>query len=384
MKAKQIVRRNADLHASDSKRAALWLKAMAATATPPELPYIFERAGNDPEVLAALKCAAPAQAEFMLEPLLNSHIEALREQGLRLAGQWRVKAFEERVRSIAFDQTTVSGVREAAISALSNPDDLKKLAQDPTIGRIALHTLVGNSPGIAAKFVLSHVNQAQTPEAAAMLLGPLLERSEGLPALISALGQPDALSAAGARAAMKALNNLGRSDARISQPLMKLAGINASLPAYTREYVSSIAKSAVSFGSAIEGKKIYEQAGCVSCHVPGPGGSKIGPDLSSISRGMPIDMIIAEVVWPALNVKEGYEAATVTMKDGSVVSGFKHTDTADSITVREMSSGELRSIRKSDARAVQVGGTVMPDGLTAGMSEQQLAHLVRYLSELGQ
>jgi len=49
-----------------------------------------------------------------------------------------------------------------------------------------------------------------------------------------------------------------------------------------------------------------------------------------------------------------------------------------------MSSGELRTIRKSDARTVQVGGTVMPDGLTAGMSEQQLAHLVRYLSELGQ
>ena len=384
MKAKQIVRRNADLHASDPRRAAIWLKAMAATATPLELPYIFELAGNDPEVLAALKCAAPAQAESILEPLLNSHSEALKEQGLRLAGQWRVKAFEERVRSIAFDENAAPGLRKTAISALSNADDLKKLAQHPAIGRIALHTLVGNNPGIATKFVLADVNHAQTPDAAATMLGPLLDRSEGLPALISALGQPESLSPGAARIAMKALNSIGRSDARISQLLMKLAGINTSLPAYTKEYVSSVAKSAASFGSAIEGKKIYEQAGCVACHVPGPNGSKVGPDLSSISRGMPIDMIIAEVVWPALNVKEGYEAATVTLKDGSVVSGFKHTDTADSITVREMSSGELRTIRKSDARTVQVGGTVMPDGLTAGMSEQQLAHLVRYLSELGQ
>jgi putative heme-binding domain-containing protein len=111
--------------------------------------------------------------------------------------------------------------------------------------------------------------------------------------------------------------------------------------------------------------------------------SKIGPDLSAISRGLPLDMIITEIVWPALNVKEGYEAATVTMKDGSVVTGFKQTDTADVITIRDMATGSLKPIKKSDTRNIQTGGTVMPDGITAGLNEQQLAHLVRYLSELG-
>jgi putative heme-binding domain-containing protein len=164
---------------------------------------------------------------------------------------------------------------------------------------------------------------------------------------------------------------------------MKLAGINAALPAYTKEYVSNVIKAANTFGNAAEGKKIYEQTGCIACHMPGVAQSKIGPDLSTISRGLPIDMIITEVVWPALNIKEGYEAATVTMKDGSVVTGFKQTDTAEAIAIREMATGQVKSIKRSDTQSIQIGGTVMPDGLTATMNEQQLAHLVKYLSQLG-
>jgi hypothetical protein len=33
---------------------------------------------------------------------------------------------------------------------------------------------------------------------------------------------------------------------------------------------------------------------------------------------------------------------------------------------------------------VVAGGTVMPDGMTAGMDERQLAHLLRYLMGLGE
>ena len=93
-------------------------------------------------------------------------------------------------------------------------------------------------------------------------------------------------------------------------------------------------------------------------------------------------MIVTEVVWPALNVKEGYEAATVTLKDGTVLTGFKHTDTADTLTLRDF-AGELKPVKKTSAQSIQTGGSVMPDGLTTTLTELQLAHLIRYLSELG-
>ena len=94
-------------------------------------------------------------------------------------------------------------------------------------------------------------------------------------------------------------------------------------------------------------------------------------------------MIITEVAWPALNVKENYEAATVTMKDGTVVTGFKQTETADAIGIRDMTTGVVRSIPRTETQKIQTGGTVMPDGLVAALNEQQLAHLIKYLSGLG-
>jgi len=164
---------------------------------------------------------------------------------------------------------------------------------------------------------------------------------------------------------------------------MKLAGINSALPAYTKEYVTRIVKAAQTTGNAAEGKRIYEQAGCIACHIPGAAQSKIGPDLSAIARGLPIDMIVTEVVWPALNVKEGYEAVTATKKDGSVITGFKQIDAADALAIRDMTTGQIKTVRKGDTVKIQTGGTLMPDGLTATLTEQDLAHLIRYLSELG-
>jgi putative heme-binding domain-containing protein len=178
------------------------------------------------------------------------------------------------------------------------------------------------------------------------------------------------------------MNGLGKTDAKLSPLLMKLAGLNTALPPYTPDYLQKVVKAAQTSGNAGEGKKIYEQAGCIACHTPGAANSKIGPDLSALARGLPIDMIVTEVVWPALNVKEGYEAATVTMKDNSVVTGFRQTETAETLTIRDL-TGALKPIKKGDTKKIETGGTLMPDGVTAAMTEQQLAHLVRYLSELG-
>jgi putative heme-binding domain-containing protein len=112
-------------------------------------------------------------------------------------------------------------------------------------------------------------------------------------------------------------------------------------------------------------------------------GGKIGPDLSVVGRGLPIDMIVTEVLWPAINVKEGYEAATVTMRDGTVVTGFKQADTAEAIAIRDMNTNAITTIRRADTKEIRTGGTVMPDGLTGPLSPKQLGSLIRYLSELG-
>ena len=343
-KAAAIMREQIAKHEGDPERQTKWLKALAGTASGDDVAFIFERAGQNAAVLAALKAAKPENTEKLLTPLFEAQNPALRAQGIRLAGAWKVGTFTESIRKLALEQKMPQAL-DALISL--KPDEVAALALKDTA-----------------------------------MLAALVSRTEGHAALMRALQKKDALDAAQAKKVLQTLNNLGKNDAKLSPLLMKLAGINSALPAYTKEYIANIVKGANTFGNAAEGKKIYEAAGCIACHTPGPANSKIGPDLSAIARGLPIDMIVTEVVWPALNVKEGFEAATVTMKDGAVITGFKQTDTADTISIRDM-AGIVKSIPKSDTAKIQTGGTLMPDGLTATLNEQQLAHLIRYLSELG-
>ena len=63
--------------------------------------------------------------------------------------------------------------------------------------------------------------------------------------------------------------------------------------------------------------------------------------------------------------------------------GFKQTETAEAIGVRDMNTGAVKSIARSETQSIKTGGTLMPDGLTASFSPKQLADLIRYLSDLG-
>lgn len=350
-----IMREQVVKHAGNPERQTLWLKALAAVASADDLPFIFERGGRNASVLAALRTTRPQNADALLTPLFEDQDAALRAQAIRLAGAWKVASFAERIEKMAYEE---------------------KVPQ-------ALDALISLKPDEVARRTLNQITELKTAQEAAPLLSALVSRAEGSAALTRALQKPNALSATSAKLALQALNSLGKTDAKLSPLLMKIAGINSALPAYTKDYISNVVKAANTFGNATEGKKIYEQAGCIACHIPGAPQSKIGPDLSAVARGLPIDMIVTEVVWPALNVKENFEAATVTLKDGTVITGFKQTDTADTIGIREMATGVVKSIKKADTQKIQTGGTVMPDGLTATMNELQLAHLIKYLSELG-
>jgi len=395
---------------SDPAKQTAWLKALATIGNANDLRFVFERGAANAAVLQAL-AESPAARRHRLKdtgPALESLIigtdKAVRIQAVRLAGVWKVTPLAGRIRAIAVDEATPLAMRKAALTAtgdLAGAAAVRELieaanrSESADLRSAAFEALISASPAEAALHVLARIRVAKQPEDVSALLTSILSRVEGSTAFGRALMDlraaansvvapaKDVLSPAQARFALQALSRTGLTTARISSMLMAIAGIDSAVPTYTQEYVELIVQRAKSEGNAAEGRKIYEQSSCLACHAVGGTGGKIGPDLSALSRGLPIDMIVTEVVWPALNVKEGYEAATVTLKDGTVVTGFKQTETSDIIAIRDMTSGEVKTIKRTDATKVQTGGTVMADGLTAAMNEQQLAHLIRYLSELG-
>lgn len=394
---RDIMRERIERHAADAARQSLWLKALATVASAKDISLILERGSQDPAVLAALASSSalrgskPNDAASLIEPLFNSTNAAVRVQAVRIAGAWKLAVFAERIRGLAADEATPLPLRKAALMAIGDfggPADPTLLriidsGTSPELQATALDALVAGSPGEAARVVVGRLNGAKRVEEATPLLKAMLARAEGSAAFTEAVSQPESLNAESARVTLGALNLLGHGGRKLPQLLMRLGGMNTTLPVYTKEYVATIVKASQTIGRAAEGKKVFAQIGCVACHMPGAPQSKIGPDLSAISRSMPIDMIIAEVIWPALNVKEGYEAATVTMEDGRVISGFKHTETTDTIGIRDPSTGSVKTLSRASTATIQTGGTIMPDGATAKLSEQQLADLIRYVGELG-
>ena len=356
-RAAAIMKAQVTKNAGNPERMMRWLRAFAGIAAAEDVPFLMEHGSRDPSVLGAIKTAKPEGAEHFVKMLFSDPSAPVRGHGARLAGLWKLGVLVEMLRPLADDPHPF--VREQAVGAL--------LAIEPERG---------------VEKVLRQMSVAKEAKEVAGALGFLLGQAETQSLLMKALSKPGVLSPAAARVGLQALGLLGKADPRVSQALMGAAGMNTALPPYTKDYISKVVKAAQTVGDAAEGKKVYEAAGCATCHIPGGAQSRIGPDLSAVSRGLPIDMIVTEVVWPGLNVKENFEAANVVLKDGSVVTGFKHTDTAEAIAVREL-TGSIRTIKKSDTQSIKVGGTLMPEGLTGNLNETQLAHLIRYLSELG-
>jgi putative heme-binding domain-containing protein len=330
-----------------------------------------------------------------LRVLATGNSEELAQRALRLIGVWRVKDLwnELAARAGVEGNHFSSGIRKSAVVGIADfggeaaagaIGEILAKESDMDLRRVAVESLLKANPRAAVKMALERVRKAKGVDEVKTLLSGVLGRTPSRDALREELRVEGVLAADQAKLILRALNEMGVSDRATSTLLMGLAGMPSTAAPYTSEYVRGIAALARNGGDAVAGRKVFEQVGCMACHAVQDVGGKIGPALTAISRGLPLDMIVTEVLWPAINVKEGYEAATVTLRDGTVVRGFKQTDTDSEVSVRDMNTGEIRTIKRSDAARIEVGGTVMPEGLTASLTEQQIGDLIRYLSTLGQ
>lgn len=186
-----------------------------------------------------------------------------------------------------------------------------------------------------------------------------------------------------AQVLLRALSTSDINNLELVNHISKIAGENRSAlyRNYDERYISRLKQNIVKNGSAQKGKEIYNTLTCATCHKIGGNGGTIGPDLSAVGSGLTLGDMITEVLWPARNIKEGYNMVMVSMKNGEHVQGVKAYETDQAITLKE-ASGEQARIDKNAIAGITELGSVMPDGLTNHLSEEELVHLIQYLSEL--
>ncbi len=130
-----------------------------------------------------------------------------------------------------------------------------------------------------------------------------------------------------------------------------------------------------------QGRVLYT-ASCGQCHVLFGEGGHIGPDITGSNRAN-LDYVLENVVNPNALIGADYELYIFTLKDGRVVSGMirKTTDTA--YTVQTI-AGEEVVARAEIAEEIKPGISMMPMGLFAAFSNEQVRDLVAYLASPAQ
>jgi len=137
-------------------------------------------------------------------------------------------------------------------------------------------------------------------------------------------------------------------------------------------------------GDPANGARIFTNAspGCANCHVVHGRGIELGPNLSEIGTKLGKDALIESILEPSAGVSFGYEAWNFTLKSGDEVYGLVASETANEVVVKNI-GGIITRLKKSDLESRQQSKlSIMPAGLQAAMTAQELVDLVEYLAAL--
>ncbi len=137
-------------------------------------------------------------------------------------------------------------------------------------------------------------------------------------------------------------------------------------------------------GDAGRGEGIFRRAspGCFNCHVVRGLGTDLGPNLSEIGSKLTKEALFQAILEPSAGISFGYEAFTLTLKDGDDVYGLIASETETEVSIKAV-GGVVTRYKKSEIESRKKSAlSLMPAGLEAGMTPPELVDLVTYLGAL--
>jgi putative heme-binding domain-containing protein len=135
-------------------------------------------------------------------------------------------------------------------------------------------------------------------------------------------------------------------------------------------------------GDVSRGEQLFTQQGCVACHTVKESEAVKGPFLGNIATIYKRRELAEAILLPNKTIAQGFVTNQFTMKDGGVQLGFVTQEAADKIVVRNIAAQEISIDPKLIAKREKSDKSLMPEGLTAGISVADFASLIAYLEAL--
>ncbi len=272
---------------------------------------------------------------------------------------------------LVFAQLLARGTWEAASEPLRRA---MSAPSDDTLRAAAAASLAALDP-VRATALLLAPGQWPTlgPALREATLGTLLTRAVALPGVLSVV-ESGALPAGALNPQQRALF-LKHKDAAIRDRAEK---IFATALAGDRTKAFDNAKAALALTAHAEhGREIFKTH-CATCHRLDREGTAVGPDLLDM-RNQPKESILFHIVVPEAEVAPAFAPYLVETKDGRTLAGILASETPASLTLRMPGGVEETILRTNVTRLEAMPGSLMPPGLEATMSPQDLADLLAFL-----
>ena len=273
------------------------------------------------------------------------------------------------------------------LGQLGRPEDLPAIVgllehdASPTIQLAAASALGGYAQASAAAPMLERYPSA-VPAVRARILGLLCTRREWAAALLDAIERR--------RIAAKDLTPAhAQLIAQLSDPtlLARLESAWGKVPrAGSPEKKKRIAEIRGLLpegdkGNAARGKPIFKE-NCAVCHKLFGEGESIGPDLTGAERG-DLDFLMTSLVDPSSLVRKEYQAQTIALRDGRVLTGLVVEEDDRTLTLVDGNRQKTVVPRDAVEQARPSDVSLMPEGLLDKLTEPQIRDLFRYIQSAG-
>lgn len=136
---------------------------------------------------------------------------------------------------------------------------------------------------------------------------------------------------------------------------------------------------------AARGRQVFfsEKSKCSSCHRVGEQGGQVGPDLSTIGNNRALNDLLESILFPSASIVRQYESQTVLTDDGKVYTGIISRETTETLYLQQQTGDPIAIPRETIETVAPSTVSIMPKGLEASLSEQELADLAAWLLTLG-
>jgi putative membrane-bound dehydrogenase-like protein len=117
---------------------------------------------------------------------------------------------------------------------------------------------------------------------------------------------------------------------------------------------------------------------CANCHRRGDVGADVGPNLASVISHSP-EKLLTNILDPNADIQPGYQAYSCVLTTGEVLAGLLSNETANSLTILQ-ANGQNRTVSRNEIEELSnLGISLMPEGLQATLTPQDIADLIAFL-----